>query len=91
MTRWQVFTRLQRLEASAHGDKQRVKAGVVCSKTWDWRNEQGGEAADINTFGEVLRNVEFFLAVKQLILRGSDSAFNFGFGAGKEGHNQTCL
>lgn len=91
MTRWQVFTRLQRLETAAHGAMQTVKAGVVCSKTWDWRNEQGREAADINTFGEVLRNVEFSLAVKQLILRGSDSEFNFGFRAGKEGHNQTCL
>lgn len=75
VTCWQVFIRLQRFEALAHVDMQRVKAGIDCSKMWDWRKR---DSRHINTSEDVLKNVEFLLHIKQLILRGSD--FNFGLG-----------
>ncbi|CAD7683223.1 unnamed protein product [Nyctereutes procyonoides] len=48
---------------------QRVQAAGVCSRTWNWRKEQGRGAVDLSTWEDMLRNVEFFLVIRQLKLR----------------------
>lgn len=67
---------------------------------WTWRVLKQGQTAakygtgeretvGVKTSEDILRNVEFLLMIKQLILKGSD--FNFGLGVDKENQYQTCL